>query len=236
MIDELDVFNAQVTLALAHVTRHRALFGPMLVSEVAPLVATLPDQRSTTSVEPAAAHAVFGLHHSPGKVRHSLFNAYCLYWQTFVHRGAAAAVRVVVNAPHAGSVVHTPGTTRVNACYDRRIQVGVTPLPDGWAMPAGHDPYVDDLVLFSEDGLDAVTATRLVMMVGDGTTVTLLRPGDRCAWFARCGVRHDFGGFLERLSQRVNLERIFTSDPGAPVMTTIFGARSLNLTPGRVSS
>ncbi len=217
MIDELDTFNACATLALARVARFPGLFTPALASEVAPLARLSPVD---WKLESAAAGNMFGASSWFGADPswRSVFSVYQLFWKRFPVALEDATIRVTVNAP--------PKALRASLSVVTDSRVGpIRVLPDTWALPE-----VDDVVLFSEDGWSEAEQARLASQLDAGSTVTLVRPGERCrGWFEACRVKHDFSTFLGLLGQRVELEKLHHSAATEPVMLTVFGVKAAKL-------
>lgn len=211
MIDALDLFNAELALAMAYVNRHRSSYGPVLVSEVAPLIG---DTSSEWAAERAAAKDFFGTTYAAHRgSRCSLFNVYCHFWHRFSHVADRVNTRMVVNAPHRMAVLDREH----GVCYDPRLGA-LRPVPDSWALSS-----VDDLVFLSDDGVDAKAMEQMLGLLRSGSTITLVRPGDRCNhWFSRCGVAHDFA-LLRKMLGRSLYTQVYASQPGTPVMATVFG-------------
>lgn len=214
MIDELDTFNAYAILALARVARFPGLCSPDLASAVVPFARLTPVD---CGVEQAAAKSMFGWRDGV-KAPHALFSVYRAFWQRFPVVLEPIAGRVTVNAP--------PGAVKEGLKVVTDMRVGsVQALPATWALPE-----VDDVVLFSEDGWSEAEQARLADKMSIGSTVTLVRPGERCrVWFEPCRVRHDFSTFLGLLGQRVELEKLHHSDATEPVMLTVFGVKAAKL-------
>ncbi len=224
-LDDLAVFNAEVTLALAHVSVNAATLPPLLVSQAAPLLgqSAATGRRGALTGE-TAFDAVFGAR------PRSLFDVYQAYWRRFTYRAPPAECRIVVNAPRADSITATPGTNTVTVGYDSRVRCASFEL---WALPARTTGvYVDDVVIFSDYGLTSAVIDQLRHVIGPGTTVTLLRPGARCFWFGQCDVRHDMTDVMATLQRHIDMTIVFASDPDAPIMCTIFGATRPNLAGG----
>ena len=220
MIDELDTFNACATLALARVARFPALFSPDLASDVA-LAVQLPP--ADWSLEKAAAHQMFIQGHWFGKSGPDfIFSIYNAFWRRFPVTLEAVGNRVLVNAPHGAVKDVSPGQHKV--VTDGRVGA-IQTLTETWAMPD-----IEDVVLFSEDGWSEAEQIRLAGQLNTGSTVTLVRPGERCKqWFEPCRVRHDFSNFLELLGTRAELERLHHSTAAEPVMLTVFGVKARKL-------
>lgn len=220
MIDELDTFNAMATLAMARVARFPGLFSPELACEVA--VEAKLDTRDH-HLEGLAAQ-VFSPGYRPlrflGPRRAgTMHNVYRLFWERFpLLLEPTSGRRLTVNAP--------PRCVKdaVEVVTDTRLG-GQSSVLEPWALPE-----IQDFVLFSEDGLLEKDQLAVSNCMHLGSTITLVRPGERCkSWFEACKIRHDFSLLFDMLSQRVELERLHSSDPQEPIMLTIFGVKARKL-------
>jgi hypothetical protein len=214
--DELDVFNAMVLVMADFVRSHPDAFGPILTSEVTPLVHTAVGLAAKRRAFCNAAVGEATLRSLCGQ-DYQLFSVYRSFWRRFDCAVDDVPLRVTVNAPPEARL---PWGRVIQTRFDTRFGVW-QPVPDDWAM----QDKVDDVTLFSDDGLDEAILARLVRLSHPGSTLTLLRPGDRCDfWFRRCGVRHDFTRLLEQLEAAGRkVEQVYASPTGAPVMLTVFG-------------
>jgi hypothetical protein len=204
VIDELDTFNAQVTLALARLARF---------PESAELAETAewglaPQDRKT---EEMAARWVFGGQLSAA----NWLGVYLKFWRIFPWETSKVHLRrLTLNAPPlalrgAGSI------SAVN--FDERL--GATRgAPEAWVTAL--NPF-DDFLLFSDYGWTASEQAKVLNLIQTGATITLLRPSLRCHWFDRCNVRHVFTDFLEQVEARFNLQPLHRAE--SPILATVLG-------------
>jgi len=202
VIDELETFNAHVTLALARHARFPTS-ADLIPNEIGRLEAK--DLR----VEQVAADTLLGRNAR-------WFDIYLRFWKTFTYAPDRVSRRLTLNAP--------PGAlseTGFAVLTDPRL--GSTLLtPEPWAAGLGR---FDDFTLFSDEHWSEDQQQRMLDLMLPGATVTLLRPSLRCRWFELCRVRHDFSSLVEKVEKRFAVEHIYAEEE--PVMVTVIGLRSL---------
>jgi hypothetical protein len=202
VIDELDTFNAQVTLALARLAR----FPESPYLSCAQIGAMEPKDRET---EKAAAHWVFG-----SASNATWFDVYRKFWHIFPYPADPVQRRLTLNAPPKAF-----SGKASEAITDPRLGPA-KPVPEAWAAGLGQ---FDDFLLFSDEELYPQQQTKLFELIQPGATLTLVRPSLRCMWFSQCGVKHDFTSFLDDLEGRFVLEKVHSAED--PVLTTVIGVK-----------
>ncbi len=220
MIDELDVFNASVTLALARVARIPFKARPQLASEAGNLSRLAIKDRA---LEDAAFKWIFS------RDKNSIYDIYLRFWDFFKFEPEkVGGCSVRVNAPP-GAVVVSEGASVIDLRYDSRLGCPMQ-VPDKWTIPTetGSAGYVDDVVFFSDNGMPTPEMEKLVRLMGPGTSVTFVRPSKRCdPWFAHCNVQHNFNVFTQVLDRRAEIEQIHESHAADPVLVSVFGVQAL---------
>lgn len=221
MIDELDIFNAKVTLALARISRVPFKVHPQLASEISSLIQPrlLTEDRLSEKI---AFESMFSDNSS------SIFDVYKSFWKIFKYveepfGSIPPLVQIAVNSPYSNRA-------QIPTVYDARVG-NKKNLPERWSINTENSfGYVDVITLFSEDGLTLSETIALVKLVGPGTTITFVRPSVRCDfWFKHCGIRHDFSGFMDILTRRVDLETLHQSNANEAIMVTTLGAKTLKI-------
>lgn len=215
MIDELDAFNAQITLAVAHAGRFPGKSDPFLAGQAKQL--TRLQRHSLGRVgEKEAFKDIFG------RAKGGMTILYQRFYQHFLFEPEFVRKRIVVNSPP--GVVFPKATTGqlVEVNLDPRFGA-VTHIPDLIALNVFERGTVDDITFYSDDGLSPADSLVLSNMVAaEGGTFTFLRPNERCEWwFAACNVKHSFQEYLGTVGGKI--QHVFTSHPNDPISVTVLG-------------
>ncbi len=214
MISELEVFNAQVTLALAHAARFPGKTDVLLAGQARQLC-RLQRHSVATVGEKEAFQEMFG------RKRVGILSLYFRFYELFGFEPEFATKRLVVNAPPGVKFPKTSYGKQVDLNFDTRFGP-VTSVSDMLAYNTFEGGQVDDITFYSEDGLGVDDAAKLAHMVSTGGTFTFVRPNERCDWwFNSCAVTHHFKTYLEGVQGKI--EHVYTSHPSDPLAVTVLG-------------
>ncbi len=215
MISELEVFNAQVTLAIAHAARFPGKTDVLLAGQARQLTRL---QRHSVAMpgEHEAFKEMFGRRRRVG-----MLSLYFRFYELFGFEPEFATKRLVVNAPPGIKFPKTSYGKQVELNFDSRFGP-VTSVTEMLAFNTFEGGQVDDITFYSEDGLGPEDAARLAHMVSTGGTFTFVKPHESCDWwFNPCGVTHNFQTYLGGVQGKI--EHIYTSHPADPLAVTVLG-------------